>query len=260
MRHRSNKKIPPPERGGASGVPHRVDAKRGSRLNTDNQVEQSKIRAAFYIDGFNMYHAVENLGKPHLKWTSYWQLAQSIIPQKTEEVVSVTYCTAFYPGDEEKRWRHERMIGAQKCSGVNVVLGHFIKEPRDCRGCKAVWQHPTEKEGDINVAIHLLRDAFMNRFDHAYLVTADSDQAATVRMFRSEFPDKKITAVVPPQKKRSEHIHRYANGGSLMLNESHLEKSVMQPVVFKEGVGSFRRPKQYAPPDGWVHPNSRPKK
>ena len=102
-------------------------------MNDQNQEEQKKIRAAFYIDGFNLYHAIDKMQKPHLKWISYWKLAQIVIPQKTQQLVSVAYCTAFYPGDSQKKWRHEQMIGAQKCHGVDVVPGHFITEPRDCR-------------------------------------------------------------------------------------------------------------------------------
>ena len=227
-------------------------------MTESDQGQIRKIRAAFYVDGFNLYHAIDKMGKPHLKWASYWHLAEIIIPQKSQQLVSVTYCTAFYPGNAQKKWRHEQMIGAQKCHGVTVVPGHFITEPRDCRACKNEWQHPTEKEGDINVAIHLLRDAFMDQVDHAYIVTADSDQSATVKMFRKQFPHKSITAVVPPGKKRSEDIHRHVNGGTIMLNEAHIERAVMPPVVFKQGLSSFRRPNEYAPPGGWVHPNNRP--
>lgn len=227
-------------------------------MDDADQEKSDSVRAGFYVDGFNLYHAIDKMQRPYLKWVSYWQLAQAIVPQKTHQLVGVTYCTAFYPGDSQKKWRHEQMIGAQRCQGVEVVPGHFITEPRECRSCKSIWEHPTEKEGDINVAIHLLCDAFIDKVDHVYLVTADSDQVATVRMFRKQFPDKTITAVIPPGKKRSEHIHRCVNGGTIMLNEGHLERAVMPPVVFNPGVGSYRRPREYAPPQGWVHPDGRP--
>ncbi len=229
-------------------------------MSDSDQVEAQKIRAAFYVDGFNLYHAIDKIGKAHLKWASYWRLAQIVIPQKSQQLVGVTYCTAYYPGDALKKWRHDQLIGAQKCHGVEVVPGHFITEPRDCRACQNTWQHPTEKEGDINVAIHLLRDAFLGAIDHAYIVTADSDQAATVKMFRKQFPEKTITAVVPPGKKRSEDLHRHVNGGTIMLNETHIERAVMPTIVYKQGLGSYRRPDQYAPPEGWVHPDNRPAK
>lgn len=228
-------------------------------MDGSDQEQQATIRAAFYVDGFNLYHAINDLGQPHLKWISYWKLANFLIPQRTQCLVGVTWCTAFYPGDPKKKWRHEQLMGAQKCHSVTVACGHFVQEDRECRACDSTWQHPTEKEGDINVALHLMCDAFADRFDHAYLISADSDQAATFKAFRREFPQKSITQVVPPGRKRSEHLHKLANGGTVHLNTDHLERAVMPAVVFKPSVANTRRPNEYAPPAGWVHPDARPK-
>lgn len=72
----------------------------------------SQIRAALYIDGFNLYHAIDDLKEPFLKWVNYWKIGETIIPSKSQRLVAVTYCTAFYPGDSGKKWRHEQVIGA----------------------------------------------------------------------------------------------------------------------------------------------------
>lgn len=228
-------------------------------MSAESQESGPTVRAAFYVDGFNLYHAIHDLGQPHLKWISYWRLAEIVIPQHSQSLVGVTYCTAYYPGDSKKQWRHEQFTGAQQCHGVEIVRGHFVHEDRGCKTCGAEWVQPTEKEGDINVALHLMRDAFLDRYDHAYLVTADSDQAATVRMFRRQFPTKAITSVVPPGRKRSEHLSKFVNGGTIILNIDHLERSVMPAAVFRPGVANTRRPNEYAPPLGWVHPDARPR-
>ena len=228
-------------------------------MTVDSQVDKPKIRAALYIDGFNLYHAIDDLKKPYLKWLNYWKLGEILIPSRSQELVRVVYCTAFYPGSQQKKWRHEQVIGAQRVHGVVVEAGHYVHEDMDCRACGASWKKPTEKEGDINVAIHLIRDAFTNEFDHAYLLTADSDQAATARMFRSQFPEKMLTTVAPPGREPSVHILKYANAGKISINETHLERSVMPQVVFKPGVANCRRPHEYAPPAEWVHPDNRPK-
>lgn len=232
---------------------------RDSDVSAESQAEQPKARAALYIDGFNLYHAIDDLAQPHLKWLNYWKLGEIIIPKQTEELVRVTYCTAYYPGDPKKKWRHEQVIGAQKVFGVDVVLGHYVREDMDCRACGNQWQKPTEKEGDINVAIHLLRDGFLDHYDHAYLLTADSDQAATARMFNEQFPNKRLTSVVPPRRQPSVHITNYTDKRKIALNDLHLERCVMPQVVFKPGVANTRRPNEYAPPNGWVHPDQRPK-
>jgi hypothetical protein len=36
------------------------------------------MRVACYLDGFNLYHAIDDLQKPHLKWVDLEALAQSI--------------------------------------------------------------------------------------------------------------------------------------------------------------------------------------
>jgi len=235
-------------------------------LTAEDQAEQKENliekRAAFYIDGFNLYHAIDELGKDHLKWLSYWKLCENLLSDPSEKVVKVVWCTAKSKKSLDKGERHDRMVTAQKLGGVTVRLGHFIDETRDCRKCEDIWVHPTEKEGDINVAISLLRDAFRNEYDHAFLVTADSDQAATVRMFIEEFDNKKITIVAPPGRKRSEHLHNIAND-TLRLTEDMLEKAVMPAIILSPTpriIPNVRRPEKYAPPPEWVHPQDRHQK
>lgn len=227
-------------------------------MSEEPQGAVPKIRSAFYIDGFNLYHAIDELKEPFLKWISYWTLAQIIIPKNTEVLVSVTWCTANRKDDYGKFSRHKIMKDAQELYGVLVKSGHFVKDDRSCNACGNKWKHPTEKEGDINVAINLIRDGFHNIYDHAYLVTADSDQLATVKMFKEEFPNKKITIVAPPNRSRSEALHEESGKNTISLNKNHIEKSVMDRIVIK-GNKSARRPSEYDPPIGWVHPKHRPK-
>jgi hypothetical protein len=227
-------------------------------LSEEPQEVVPKIRSAFYIDGFNLYHAIDEFNEPFLKWISYWTLAQILIPKKTEILVSVIWCTANRKDDYKKSFRHKAMRTAQELHGVSVKIGHFVGDDRSCHSCGNTWKHPTEKEGDINVAIHLIRDGFHNVYDHAYLVTADSDQLATVRMFKEEFPDKKITIVAPPNRPRSEVLHEASGKNTISLNKNHIEKSIMDHIIIKENK-SARRPDEYKPPTGWVHPKNRSK-
>ncbi|WP_300039544.1 NYN domain-containing protein [uncultured Roseobacter sp.] len=213
------------------------------------------MRAGLYIDGFNLYHAIDDLNQAHLKWADYWKLGEIIIPSKSETLVKVCYCTAYYP-DERKKWRHQQFVQALKIKGVDVQLGHYVYEDVDCRECDHAWKKPTEKAGDINVAIHLLHDAFMDEVDHVYLVSQDSDQSATAKMFRAKFPNKKFTTVAPPDRNFSVHIGDHASA-KLKLTPEHIERCVMPEILV--GPPAARRPREYTPPEGWVHPDERPK-
>jgi hypothetical protein len=62
-------------------------------------------------------------------------------------------------------------------------------------------------------------------------VTADSDQAATAKMFRNCFPEKRFITVSPPGRNISHNILTYSHG-KVSLTKEHLEKSLFPKIVF----------------------------
>ncbi|MFO1241201.1 MAG: hypothetical protein U1E64_12690 [Sphingomonadaceae bacterium] len=38
-------------------------------------------RVIVYIDGFNLYHAIDDLGQPHLKWLTYVRFQKAFYVQ-----------------------------------------------------------------------------------------------------------------------------------------------------------------------------------
>lgn len=213
-------------------------------------------RAAFYIDGFNLYHSLAELGQPHLKWVNYWRLAE-LAMERSDHLVKVVVCTAYHP-DFRKRVRHERHLAALRNVGVVVKEGHYVHDDMDCRQCLHTWKKPTEKEGDINVAISVIDDAHADVFDHAYLVSTDSDQAATARLFASRFPHKRLYSVAPPKRAHSFHILGHTRH-KVSITESMVDLAVFEGVVAAPPGGrAVIRPREYDPPAGWVHPSQRP--
>ncbi len=211
-------------------------------------------RAAFYVDGFNLYHAVADLGEPHLKWLDLWRMAETLAPRQTERVVRVVFCTAYYPGDSRKRWRHDQYLNALRLTGVSCVFGHYIHEDAACRACGHHWSRPSEKQTDINLALSLYHDAMTDGFDVAYLVTADSDQAATARFLSENMPRKKLVTVAPPGRNFSANIARYASA-RMQLTRDVIAKCLFPPLVLDpNGANHGRRPREYDPPAGWNPP------
>lgn len=214
------------------------------------------LRAAIYVDGFNLYHAIRGTGRPYLKWCNLRRLGEIIIPSRDEKIVRTVFCTAYYPGDNQKRIRHERYNQALKNVGVEIVNGHYVHADFDCPECKFSESRPSEKETDINIALQMFNDARLDVYDHAYLITADSDQAATFRMIRELFPEKIITTVAPPGRNFSKSVLNYSSH-KIKLNEAHLEKAVFPKLV--PGKKAALRPFEYDPPADWVHPDDRPR-
>ncbi len=217
------------------------------------------IRSALYVDGFNLYHSVKDLNEDFLKWCNLWRLGEIIIPSVSEKLVKVVFCTAYYPGDPQKRWRHEQLMNALRNVGVDCVMGHYIHEERDCRECGRVWQQPNEKASDLNLGLSLITDAWNDVFDRAYLLTADSDQAATARFLRETFKEKKsLVTVSPPGRNFSANITQFSEG-RIALTREHIERSVFPATIMGNGPPG-RRPREYDPPADWVHPDNRPQK
>ena len=150
--------------------------------------------------------------------------------------------------------RHQEYINALKYHGVDVFEGHFIFEDVDCRGCKRVWEKPSEKESDVNLAIELISDGHMDVYDHAYLVTADSDQGATARMFKGKFANKRLYTAIPPGQAFSKSILTYTPY-KIEIKREHIEDCLLAPIMIDSQGLRYKMPKDYAPPAGFVPPS-----
>lgn len=220
---------------------------------------EGELRGAVYVDGFNLYHAINDLGQPHLKWLNLWKLGELIAKGHAKTIEKVVFCTAYFPGDHGKKTRHKAYVDAMALIGVETKFGHTTNEPMMCarNGCGHRWDATREKETDINIALSLYDDAYQNHFDVAFLITADTDQAATLRAMHNRFPNKKLISVVPPGRRPSKHL-RDLTQATVKLTADHIDLCVLPALVMKDGCRTVSRPHEYAPPANWVHPDQRP--
>lgn len=215
------------------------------------------MRGGFYVDGFNLYHAINDLQKPHLKWLDLRKLAERLAKGHARSIERIVFGTAFFPQDFAKRKRHERYNAALSARGVDVLLGHTTKEPAECLSCGRRWDQPREKETDINVALSAFEDAIAGRIDVAFLVTADTDQAATFRFLKRSAPGVTRIVVTPPGREKSKHL-RDLSDSNLGIREEDIDLCLF-PDMFHDPNGKLIvRPDEYRPPMGWVHPDDRP--
>lgn len=213
------------------------------------------LRAGFYIDGFNVYHALDRLGQDHLKWLDWHALASLLIPQTTERVERVVMCTAIKTTDTAKMLRHRTYIRALESKGVLCLRGHFADDPRSCRACGDAWDAPTEKQGDVNLAVSIIDDVHRGVVDHVYLVTADGDQVPTLKLLSDHFQEVKTTTLVMTGHSHNKYLLRYA-GAKITIGVDHLEKCLFPRLI--PGANAISRPTEYDPPPGWVAPHLRP--
>lgn len=222
-----------------------------------------RLRAALYIDGFNLYHPIRRMGDAfcYLKWASLWRLGENLATPQNQELVKVVFCTAVPSVKQsyEKRDRHIRFNNAQRACGVTVIEGHYVPEPIEDNGVPTGKSKWTEKQTDINVALELLFDGLDNVYDVALLLSADTDQVATARVFSHRLSPhgKKLVGIAPPDRVAPIGYAAY-NIPSVKLKQYDIERCVMPEELTLNGA-PVRRPAEYDPPAGWVHPDDRPK-
>ncbi len=107
-----------------------------------------------------------------------------------------------------------------------------------------------EKETDVNIGIHLLNDAYKDLYDHALVMTADSDISPAIKMVKENFPQKFIYILNPPKSIQSGELIRAAGGFqfSREIKEAHIGENLFPQKIFdSSGILIAERPKEYNP-------------
>lgn len=193
-----------------------------------------KINA--YIDGFNLYYAIRNLKTPKFKWINLRTLC-ALFLQNEDELQDVFLFTARIKYDQNnpnKKKRQEAFIKAQMAVNVKLVFGKFKNKFPKCSHCHQQYHTYEEKESDINIALQLLEDAYEDRFDKAFVITADTDLNSTLHRVKALFPHKKIILLIPPKKSKEARDLLSENIGFEIKNH-HLNKALLPEELFYNG-------------------------
>jgi uncharacterized LabA/DUF88 family protein len=181
------------------------------------------MRAIFYIDGFNFYF-LRTKFQPQFKWLNMKALADTIVPGGTA-VEAVKYYMAPVSGkiDHDAPRRQQALLAALRTvPEISIHNGRFLYsekwaglvQPPRARPNGYVWNLPApkvvyvakteEKGSDVNLGAHLVRDAFVDAFDVAYVVTNDTDLVEPIRIVTQEVG--KQVCIVAPCRPRNTRI------------------------------------------------------
>ncbi len=196
----------------------------------------NKRRVSVYVDGFNLYHALRNLKDAHLRWLDLRALAGRFIHPQHDDIISVKYFSAiaFHIGDDTAA-RHRLYIEALESTGVEFIEGKFKERKsrcplKSCNGREITRRE--EKETDVNVAIHIVRDAMLRKTDKQIIITNDTDILPAIRMAKQENPDIFITVLTPPT--YYPHADLWKNAGQkrpTRIERVHVESSLLPETV-----------------------------
>lgn len=204
-------------------------------------------RAGFYYDGYNLYHAVKNIGLPHLKWLSYRGLSQKLL-QSNESLEFVKMFSAIAGHIPQSAARHLIYSRALDAEGVIQVIGNFKECDRRCRKCQQIYKAHEEKESDVNLALHIFDDCSRGAIDVAYIITTDSDLAPAARMAKSRCPNIELVTVRPFNRRHSKAMVDECDRKST-ISQQMIERSILPEHIF-DSSGRFvcSRPVEYTPP------------
>ncbi|NMD89357.1 NYN domain-containing protein [Victivallis vadensis] len=201
-------------------------------------------RAIVYVDGFNLYHS---LTSPAYKWLDLHKLSASIISSK-EALAGVKYFSALCTWDQGKRQRHNNLIRIYRECGVEVILGRFKEVEITCPKrtpmlhCDHRYIRHAEKQTDVNIASQLLRDAYEERVEKAYIISRDSDLIPAIRLLKEMRV--RTMVVFPPKTQEVEELKRVC-GQHRLLKDKDIENALL-PVEYSLKTGEV-----VSRPDNW---------
>ena len=203
------------------------------------------MKTSIYIDGFNLYfRAVKNT--PY-KWLDLKKLVTFLL-HPSHRLVEIKYFTAKVSGrfDSQQPIRQKTYIRALEKSipELSVHYGHFmshaVKMPNAPLTTPRTYSrvYKTEEKGsDVNLAVHMLNDAWLNKYDCAVLISNDSDLAEPLKLIRNEL-NKKIGLIFPsikghPSKELQSHAHFIKRIRTGVLAQSQLPNQIFGTSITK---------------------------
>lgn len=205
-------------------------------------------RVTCYVDGFNLYHAIDDLTQPHLKWLDLWSLAESLTYPR-ERLVSVNYFSAFATWLPDKYARHRVYVRALELRGVTTFMARFKEKDRQCYGCGSHWIDHEEKETDVHIALKILADAFDDIFDRAIIISGDSDLVPVLTMVHTRFPTKGLLVAPPPGRYAGARDLRQQASSQMEITKGRIARNLL-PAEVSGGDDDpvVTRPREYDPP------------
>ncbi len=207
-----------------------------------------------YIDGFNLYHSLKDLGWSKYYWLDTPKLLKGFL--RDDQVLNTVYYFTSPSVNPESRKRQITYIEAlERTSLINsiqfkVIRGRFESEDVKCnicndyircQECDQLVSFYHEKETDVNISVQLLSDAYEDSFDVALLLTADSDQVGTIKTIKRLFYNSKKVGVIFPPKRESKHLLKVADF-ILHISQNDLGKNQLQEIVEKYDGIQLQRP------------------
>jgi len=199
-----------------------------------------------YVDAFNFYYGALK-GTPH-RWLNLESLCRFMLPH--DDIRKIRYFTALVsarshdPDQPVRQQTYLRALGTLPT--VSVHFGQYLQSRvRMVLATQASGQPRTvevlkteEKGSDVNLATHMLCDAYEQAFDVAVVITNDSDLAEPVKVVNQRL--NKAVGILNPHPHGSFAL-RQAAAFVKRIRSGVLAASQFPPIL-TDSVGTFHKP------------------
>jgi uncharacterized LabA/DUF88 family protein len=207
------------------------------------------MRTRVYVDGYNLFYAC--LKDSAYKWLNVHALVCNLLPRnRIDKLRYFTAQVSARPHDPDQPQRQQTYLRAlTTISEVEIHFGHFLTHEvsmPDAAAWKKTGRYQpvrvmkTEEKGsDVNLATHLLIDAFDDTFDVAVIISNDSDLKEPISLVRSRFGKRivllgpKTTRISGALRPLADYIRQFGPGA--------LAKAQFPPQM-QDAIGSFHKP------------------
>lgn len=156
------------------------------------------MRTIVYVDGFNLYYRLLK-SNPRYRWLNIKILAEELL-DGSNIVETVNFYTARISARVSPSSPRDQQLYLDALATVPEIAVHFgsfqvnktyaalVPPPNGAKEIFKPWPSvvrivKTEEKGsDVNLGAHLVRDACMNNFDVAAVITNDTDLVEPIRI------------------------------------------------------------------------------
>ena len=200
-------------------------------------------RVITYIDGFNLYFGLKSANLHRYFWLDLHKLSSNLL-KKSQQLIRTKYFTARINGPSDKQKRQSTYIEAiAGLPDTDIYYGKYQLNPQVCRNCKFQSMVPSEKMTDVNIAVHMLVDAYQNNCDTLFLISADSDLIGPIKAIRELFPQKRIVIAFPPHR-FSKELAKDAHG-YFVIGHKKFAQSLLPETITKSDGFVLRCPEKW---------------
>ena len=221
------------------------------------------MRTIIYVDGLNLYYRLLKT-RPAAKWLNLRSLAENLL-HRDHTILEINYYTARISSrahDPEAPARQATYLAALATEPTILIHeGNFLTstpwmplaDPPSAKPDGYQWTLPPpevvrvtkfeEKGSDVNLAAHLVRDACLDRFDVAAVLTNDTDLVEPIRIATQEL-GRRIGLLTPVSRPHRSLIE--VSSFYLHIRPGHLMSAQFPDRIETRSGGVIQRPQTWA--------------